>query len=305
MSGLTARHRAFVALQYLLPQHAVSRFVYWLTRRRSPWIRNALIRAFVGHYRPALDEAAQPQPLQYASFNAFFTRALRAGVRPLDPDPARVLSPADGRLSAAGIARTDTLLQAKGHDFTLPALLADPAFAAGGAEANTFRDGLYATIYLAPSNYHRVHMPLDGTLRAAWHVPGRLFSVNDVTAQLVPRLFARNERVVCLFDSRHGPFAVVLVGALCVGSMATVWHREITPRRARGMTRLTPVTSAAAAQPRGAELGRFNMGSTVILLLPRAMADWDVTLAAGQPLRMGMGLGTLRAAPDAGIGASA
>ena len=266
-----------VALQYLLPHHLLCRAIYALTRARRRWLKDALIGAFMRAYRPPMADALEPEPRRYESFNAFFTRALRAGARPIDPDPRRVLSPCDGTLSIAGELQVEQLLQAKHRHYSLPQLL-------GGQSdwALALRGGSYATLYLAPGNYHRVHMPLDGRLRAAWHVPGRLFSVSPASVARVPGLFARNERIVLAFDGEHGPFAVVLVGALFVGSMSTVWHGEVTPwRRARhaggsgsdgGIHRLEPTTGAELWQPRGAELGRFNMGSTVLLLLGPGLA---------------------------------
>jgi phosphatidylserine decarboxylase len=280
--------RAWITLQYLLPQHALSRLVYVATRVRARWWKNLLIGAFVRGYRPETSEALEPQPLRYPSFNDFFTRRLRPGSRPLAADAARVLSPVDGTVSAAGDIRGDSLLQAKGREFTLQALLADSGW------AEQLRGGSYATLYLAPFNYHRIHMPLSGRLLAAWHVPGRLFSVNQASAAAIPGLFARNERLVCVFAAPFGHFALVLVGALFVGSMATLWHGEVTPRGApRGVTRLEPSTSAALLQERGAELGLFNMGSTVVLLLPPAAARWDPGLRAGASVRVGQGIGTL------------
>jgi phosphatidylserine decarboxylase len=199
-------------------------------------------------------------------------------------------------LSIADTLSDGRMLQAKGHDYTLDALLAAPTEASA-----VLRDGRYCTIYLAPYNYHRLHMPLSGRLRAAWHVPGRVFSVNAATVARVPGLFARNERVVCLFDAESGPFVVVLVGALFVGSMSTIWHGDITPWRAtthtssegRGIHRLEPTTGAELWQPRGAELGRFNMGSTIVMLLPASMGQWDRELSPGLTTRVGQGLGTL------------
>ncbi len=276
----------FVALQYLLPHHLLCRLVYALARIEVRWFKNGLIAAFMRGYAPAMADAAEPDPLAYPSFNAFFTRALRAGARPLDPDPRAIVSPCDGAVSIAGEIRGDRLLQAKSHDYTLAALLASPEASA------RFAGGSFATLYLAPYNYHRVHMPLDGRLSAAWHVPGRLFSVNRQTAARVPGLFARNERVVCTFDGEHGQFVVVLVGALFVGSMSTVWHGEITPARAAaGVRVLAPSPATALWQPRGAELGRFNMGSTVILLLPPGAARWDDALQTGLTVRVGQRLG--------------
>jgi phosphatidylserine decarboxylase len=286
---------AFVALQYLLPHHLLCRVVYALTRSQTRWLKNLLIRAFVRAYAPDMTDAIEREPLHYRSFNAFFTRALRAEARPADPDPQRIVSPCDGTLSIAGIARGDELLQAKSHRYSIQALLAgDDACAARLAGA------AYATFYLAPYNYHRVHMPLAGRLTAAWHVPGRLFSVNASTVARVPGLFARNERLVCAFEGTHGPFVLVLVGALFVGSMSTLWHGQVTPARAAaGPRRLQLSTGAELWQPRGAELGMFNMGSTVILLLPPGAARWDPALQPGVRLRVGAGLGALCPGPAA------
>jgi phosphatidylserine decarboxylase len=283
----------FVRLQYLLPHHLLCRIAYALTRARTVWLKNLLIDAFMRGYRPYMADAVEPEPRAYPSFNAFFTRALRPEARPIDPDPLRVVSPCDGTLSVAGALAGDELLQAKGHAFSLGALLADDA-----TWVKVLHGGAYATFYLAPFNYHRVHMPLAGRLTAAWHVPGRLFSVNSATVDRVPGLFARNERIVCAFAGDRGPFVVVLVGALFVGSMSTVWHGEITPWRGarppvRGVHPLQPTGAADLHQPRGAELGRFNMGSTVLLLLPPGLARWDHGLAPGAAVAVGQGLGSL------------
>src|SRR5882672_1175364 len=272
--------RCFVALQYLLPHHLLSRLVFWATRSKCVWWKSWLIRSFLRHFDVNMAEAAEPDLFAYTSFNHFFTRALRAGVRNTQAGASSIVSPVDGTVSAAGTIHGDRLLQAKGHDYSLEDLLAGDA-----GLARTFHGGKFATLYLAPYNYHRIHMPLAGVLRTTTHVPGRLFSVNAITATLVPRLFARNERVICAFDTDSGRLAVILVGALFVGSMATVWAGDITPRRAARPTRLD-----APAQPvrleRGAELGRFNMGSTVILLLPNS-AEWADTLLAGSLVRVG------------------
>jgi len=292
MSALDAdsvRARLFLALQYLLPLHFVSRLAYRITRSRVPLIKNALIRSFVGNFHPDMSEAEQPDPLQYESFNAFFTRALRPQARPYDPDPAVLVSPVDGTVSQIGRLDGSWLVQAKGHAYTLESLLAaDLSWAA------RLRGGAFATLYLAPFNYHRVHMPLRGALRAAWYVPGQLFSVNAVTSAGVPGLFARNERVVCVFGQEAQSFAVVLVGALLVGSIATVWHGEVTPRAVRGCADL-PLDAARAALnvDKGAELGRFNMGSTVILLLPPGSSEWLPGLGPGSSVRVGQALARL------------
>jgi phosphatidylserine decarboxylase len=288
--------RAFVALQHLLPQHGISRLVLKATRSRNTAFKNALIRLFMRGFRPDMSDAVETEPTAYASFNEFFTRALRADARPVDADPQAIVSPVDGTVSEAGTLSADRLLQAKGRDYTLRALLA-------GNEAweRTFAGGSFATIYLAPYNYHRIHMPLAGELRESFYVPGRLFSVNNTTARLVPGLFARNERVFCGFDAGGLPWAIILVGALNVGSMATVWHGDVTPRRHREVTAL-PVSDVLADTTlgKGAEMARFNMGSTVVLLLPPGAAAWQDSLAAGRVLRMGERIGTLRGWPPRG-----
>lgn len=282
--------RAFVALQHLLPQHGLSRLVLAATRSTSPAFKNALIRLFVRGFKPDMADAVETNPTAYASFNDFFTRALREGTRPVDADPRAIVSPVDGTVSEAGTLNADRLLQAKGHEFSLRALLAGST-----AWERTFVGGSFATIYLAPYNYHRIHMPVAGELRESFYVPGRLFSVNRITAQLVPGLFALNERVFCGFDAGGLPFGIVLVGALNVGSMATVWHGDVTPRKHRDITTL-PVTSVLAPTtlPKGAEMARFNMGSTVILLFPPGAADWIDALKPGQTLRLGERIGMLR-----------
>jgi len=282
--------RAFVALQHLLPQHGISRLVLAATRSTNPSFKNALIKLFVRGFKPDMTDAVEREPTAYASFNEFFTRALRAGTRPMDADPRAIVSPVDGTVSEAGPLSADRLLQAKGHQYTLRALLAG-----NSAWERTFAGGSFATIYLAPYNYHRIHMALPGELRESFYVPGRLFSVNRTTAQLVPGLFSRNERVFCGFDSGGMPWAIILVGALNVGSMATVWHGDVTPRKHREVTAL-PVTDQRAPieLPKGAEMARFNMGSTVILLLPPGAAQWAATLTAGRTLRMGERIGTLQ-----------
>ena len=286
----TLQARLFVAMQYLLPQHFLSRQVHRLARCRVKPLKNALIGSFMRHFRPDMSEAADPEPHDYPSFNAFFTRALREDARPADPDPAAVVSPVDATVSELGRLDGSSLPQAKGHRYTLESLLS----AAGSSWTHDFHGGSFATLYLAPANYHRIHMPLAGTLRAAWYVPGRLFSVNATTAAYVPGLFARNERVVCVFAAESLVFALVMVGALFVGSMSTVWHGEVTPRRPRTATALPLAAGPGGlALPRGAEVGRFNMGSTVILLLPPGRSEWRGTLVAGSALRVGESLGRL------------
>ncbi|HEX4152000.1 MAG TPA: archaetidylserine decarboxylase [Steroidobacteraceae bacterium] len=276
------RARAFVWMQYLLPQHALSRRILWATRVRSPWFKNSLIRGFLALFAVEMHEAVESDPYRYPSFNEFFTRELRTGARPIAAGADEIACPVDGRVSECGTIEGDSLLQAKGRRYTLAELLAQQPW------ARRFEGGSFATIYLAPFDYHRIHMPLDGRVVETVYVPGRLFSVNDVTARLVPRLFARNERVLTLFESAFGAFSVVLVGALNVGSIATVWAGDITPAARRSVTRLA---SPAIELAKGAELGRFNMGSTVILLFEPGRATWNPTLGAGSRVRLGQSLG--------------
>jgi len=276
--------RLFVWIQYLLPQHTLSRLVLAATRVRARWFKNWIIRGFLKLYRVDMSEAAETDPYRYGSFNEFFTRALKVGARPIAGGDNAIACPVDGCISEAGGIDRDRLLQAKGRYYRLAELLAAQPW------ASRFEGGSYATIYLAPFNYHRVHMPLRGELRETVYVPGRLFSVNSVTARHVPGLFARNERVLTLFDTAYGQVALVLVGALNVGSMATVWAGDITPAARRVVTR---VPGPAMFLEKGAELGRFNMGSTVILLFERDRAHWRREVRAGCEVRLGQPLGVL------------
>ena len=290
MSADDTGARLFVGLQYLLPQHLLSAVVHWLARVQLSWVKNALIDNFVVNYRPDMAEAEESDPRKYASFNAFFTRSLRPGARAVDPSPATLVSPVDGTVSQIGRTDGSSLVQAKGLSYSLESLLDEAA----PAWAPVFRDGAFATLYLAPNNYHRIHMPLAGTLQAAWYVPGQLFSVNATTAAQVPALFARNERVVCVFSDGTLSFALVLVGALFVGSMSTVWHGDVTPRSPRVRATLgIDFVRAGLKLDKGAEMGRFNMGSTVILLLPPGRTEWQAELAPGSAIRMGQALAHL------------
>jgi len=278
------RGRLFVWFQYLLPQHSLSRLVLAATRVRTAWFKNWTIRAFLKLYRVDMTEAAESDPYRYGTFNEFFTRALKDGARPIASDEASIASPVDGCVSEAGTIDRDRLVQAKGRHYRLTELLAAQPW------ASRFEGGSFATIYLAPFNYHRVHMPLRGELKETVYVPGRLFSVNAATAQQVPGLFARNERILTLFDSDVGQFAVVLVGALNVGSMATVWAGDITPAARRVITRVpAPPTTLG----KGAELGRFNMGSTVILLFEPNRVRWHPQVHAASTVRLGQALGII------------
>ncbi len=269
----------------IAPQRALARLVYRLTRVRAPALKNILIRLFVRLYRVDMNEAAEPDPGAYRDFNSFFVRALRPDARPLRLAADEIAIPADSAISQSGIISGDRLLQAKGIDYTVSALLG-----AAGNEAERFIGGHYATLYLSPRDYHRVHMPLDGELRAMRYIPGELFSVNDYSTHHVHGLFTRNERLVTLFDTAAGPMAVILVGAIFVAGIETVWTGALSADAPRGHWR---EGDAPVRLARGAELGRFNMGSTVIVLFgPRRIA-WTDTLIPGATVRMGQAMGRI------------
>jgi phosphatidylserine decarboxylase len=278
--------RGFAALQYILPKRALSRVIYSVARSKSRLVRNTFLRIFLGGYRLNMTEAVQPDPFAYRSFNDFFTRALHPGVRPIAPESDVVVSPVDGTVSQCGAIEGDLLLQAKGHRYSLQDLLAGDAEAAA-----TYRGGSFACIYLAPYNYHRIHMPYAGTARDNVYVPGELFSVNAATARAVPRVFARNERLICDFTTPLGRMAVILVGALFVGSIETVHCGEVNPPPRRRKTPLRIATGLGRDFAKGEELGRFNMGSTVVLLFERNRIAWDSTLVAESTVQLGRPIG--------------
>ena len=287
--------RLAVLTQYLLPKQALTRFAGWVARWQGGGRTTALIRWFVGRYQVNMAEAAEPRIEAYASFNDFFTRALLPGARPLAN--AALLCPVDGAISQFGRIAADQIFQAKGHQFSISALLGSEVSAAT-QEAAPFLDGSFANLYLSPRDYHRIHMPCAGTLRRMRHVPGALFSVNPTTARGVPGLFARNERVVCWFDDAQGrPFVLVLVGATIVGSMATVWHGLVNPPRP-GRVREWTYDSAPVTLAQGAEMGRFLLGSTVVMLFPKGLADGLAFNPGWQPngaIRLGEVMASQRA----------
>lgn len=284
---MSLTQRIFIALQYLLPHHALSRLIGCLANCERPGIKNALIRRFIQRYDVDMEQAERKQPEDFKHFNDFFTRSLIAGARPVDDTSNGIVCPADGAISQLGPIRHGRVFQAKGHDYSLHELLG------GDSErAKSFKDGLFATVYLSPRDYHRVHMPLAGTLKEMVYVPGKLFSVNQTTAENVPELFARNERVVCVFDTEAGPMAVILVGAMIVASIETVWAGEVAPARRR----LQAFDySEAGRQPvyldKGAEMGRFKLGSTAIVLFGPQAVQWQESLAEGSSVRMGQNMG--------------
>lgn len=280
--------KPFVLLQYLLPRYLLTRLVYRVTRIRRVGVKNWLIRRFVDLYKVNLDDVERPVPDGFATFNEFFTRELAAGARPIDGDPLAVTAPSDGRVSACGDIVDDQVFQAKGRYYGLDDLLAVDT-----DDARRLAGGRFATIYLAPFDYHRVHSPFDGTLESLHYVPGDLFSVNAATAAGVPRLFARNERLVARIVTAFGPAYLIMVGALNVGSMTTPWSGEIRPRKS-GSVEPVPLRGDTPTElARGDLIGWFNMGSTVIVLAPSKALEWDESLAEGRVVRMGESIGRL------------
>lgn len=280
--------KLFVLSQYLTPQLAVSRLAGKLADNEStPALKNRVIKWFIGRYGVDMSEAVEPDPAAYPSFNAFFTRALKPGLRPVDADPQVLTSPVDGAISQLGQIDGGRVFQAKGQSFSLLELLGGDS-----ARAEPFADGEFATIYLAPKDYHRIHMPLAGTLREMVYIPGKLFSVNPVTAANVPNLFARNERVVAIFDTDCGPMAMVLVGAMIVGSVETTWAGVVAPGTGLVTTTRYDDNPEPIRFDKGQEMGRFRLGSTVILLHPKGAVNWQQELHAESVVRMGQPFGS-------------
>jgi phosphatidylserine decarboxylase len=271
-----------VRAQYLLPKKLITQAAGAFARAELGALTHAAIRRFVARYGVDMGEAAEPDVARYASFNDFFTRALR-DARPLTQ--ADYLCPVDGAISQFGAIERDQIFQAKGHAYSTRALLACDA-----REAAAFDNGQFATLYLSPRDYHRIHMPCAARLQRMAHVPGELFSVNPATARGVPGLFARNERVVCWFDTARGPMVLVLVGATIVGSMATVWHGVVNPPRP-GQVRRWDYAGQSVELARGAEMGRFLLGSTVVLLWPHGTLRFNPGWAPGGAIRMGEAMG--------------
>ena len=291
LSRRTVKHRLAVLPQYLLPKRALTVLAGKAASARGGSLTTAAIRWFVGKYQVDMSEAADPDLTRYATFNEFFTRALKPGKRPLAS--ADLICPVDGAISRYGAMDGSKILQAKGHHYLAVALL-------GGDDtlASRFDHGHYATLYLSPRDYHRVHMPCDGRLTRMIHVPGALFSVNPPTARGIPGLFARNERVVCVFESPRGPFVMVLVGATIVGSVATVWHGVVTPPRLPDV-REWHYDDRRIELRQGQEMGRFQLGSTVVMLFPpgdlRFNADW----VPGRSIRLGEAMASFGRAQSA------
>ncbi len=279
--------RLFAYVQYLLPKYWLTAIVYRVTRIRHSGFKNFIITKFVKLYKVDTSDISLTLPDDFANFNEFFIRELRADARPIDANAQAIVSPVDGTVSQAGELRGAEILQAKGIEYSLDELLATNL-----DEARAFSAGHFATIYLAPYNYHRVHAPLAGELVSASYVPGDLFSVNTATAANIPGLFRRNERLILNFNTSIGPAAVIFVGALNVGSISTPWSGEIRPRHS-GVVESVDLGAKSIAVAKGELLGWFNMGSTVILLQPKDICDWRKDLAAGNTLRMGEAIGRL------------
>ncbi|OOG37915.1 archaetidylserine decarboxylase [Polaromonas sp. A23] len=269
-----------VFLQYLMPKRAMTEFGSHIANMRGGAITTGIIRWFIGKYGVNMAEAANPDITSYPSFNEFFTRALKPGARPLAA--ADLICPVDGAISQFGAINGDRIFQAKGHDYTTTALV-------GGDQqlAAQFEGGSFATIYLSPKDYHRIHMPAAGRLLRMIYVPGALFSVNPATARGVPGLFARNERVVCVFEGEHGPFVLVLVGATIVGSMATVWHGVVNPPRTKNIREWRYDAQAPVQLNQGDEMGRFLLGSTVVMLFPKGPFRFNPAWAPEAPVVLG------------------
>lgn len=281
--SLTSRlkKQIFIQAQRVVPQHQLSRVVGKLAASENPLIKNTVIQAFKAQYGIDMSIAEQTNALKYKSFNEFFTRSLKEGVRDVDTDPASVVSPADGAISQLGKIENGDVFQAKGQRFSVEKLIADPRL------AEPFKNGEFATVYLSPKDYHRVHMPFAGTLTETLYVPGELFSVNQTTAENIPGLFARNERMVCLFDTEVGRMAVVLVGAMIVAGIETVATGKVKPS---GRLELNQHNLQLE---KGAELGRFYLGSTAIVLFEQNKMQWDAAFTANSTVVMGEALGKI------------
>lgn len=277
--------RILTVPQFLIPQHSLSVLMHRLTQSRVAWFKNLFIRFICWKFKVDISEAASADLADYPSFNAFFTRNLKSGIRPMATGQDVVVSPVDGAISQLGKVIQGRIIQAKGRDYSVTELL-------GGNEALAaqYEAGQFATIYLSPKDYHRIHMPVSGKLTAMRYVPGKLFSVNPRTARAVPELFARNERLVCQFDTEYGPLVMVLVGAIFVGSMETVWSGQMTPPYGKAIQDWHYSGEQAITLEKGEEMGRFNMGSTVVMLLPPAMKDFNHRWQAADPIQLGQAM---------------
>jgi len=281
---VTLLDRLLTLPQYLIPQHALSVLMHKLTRSELTWFKNGFIRFIINKYKVNIEEAKTAELTAYSSFNAFFTRQLREGIRPI-ASGSDVVSPVDGAISQLGPIKDGQIIQAKGRRYSVLELLAGDQ-----KLAQQFEDGQFATIYLSPRDYHRIHMPLTGKLKSMTYIPGKLFSVSPRTARAVPNLFARNERVVTVFETDMGPMILVLVGAIFVGSMETVWQGQITPEYGKNIKQWDYKDKPEVILQKGEEMGRFNMGSTVVMLVPKDCPSFSDAFIAGSNVIMGQAL---------------
>ncbi|PCJ93679.1 MAG: phosphatidylserine decarboxylase [Porticoccaceae bacterium] len=273
----------FVAFQRLVPQHGLSRLGSSLAEAKTPWLKNALIKRFIRTYNVNLDEAVSSNLDDYLHFNDFFTRALKDGVRPIDQGEHTIVCPADGAISQLGSIEEGNIFQAKGKSFSTATLLG-----ANDADSQRFLNGNFITIYLSPRDYHRVHMPINGELLYSRYIPGKLFSVNDTTTQYVDGLFAKNERLVCMFDTPVGRCAVILVGAMMVAGIESVWHGHYQPNTVM----VNQFGTGEVALKKGQEVGRFKFGSTAILMFEPGKIEWSEQYSPGTTTRLGQLLAT-------------
>jgi phosphatidylserine decarboxylase len=289
---LKLRARLFIALQHIIPQHFLSKMMWRLTRCEYKWLLKLILPLFIRLFKVNMKEAKNPDWKSYSSFNNFFTRELNDDAREVSAEQNTIVSPVDGAISQLGKINADLIFQAKGHAYSLTQLVGDREDL-----GETFKDGEFNTIYLSPKDYHRIHMPVDGTLKEMIHVPGQLFSVSPTTVENVPALFARNERVICLFDTPAGPMAMILVGAIFVGSIETIWHGEVTPptrKDIRNWKYDDQSSNESVTIKKGEEMGRFNMGSTVILLYANKHMDWEKELKTENKVQLGEVIGNIK-----------
>ncbi len=278
--------KLFIFLQHILPQHGLSALMHKLARCKTPWVKNAIIKTFIEQFAVDMSEAVESNPEAYETFNAFFTRQLRKDVRPLERGRKTIACPVDGAISQIGNIENGEIFQAKDKSFNLSALLGNDAL------SSNFEDGQFTTLYLSPKDYHRIHFPIGGTIKKMVHVPGELFSVNQTTVDAIDELFARNERVIAFFDTPAGPMAMVMVGAIFVSSIETVWYGEVTPPR-HNQIRSWVYNDKKLKYKKNEEMARFNMGSTVVLLYGKNKVTWLKELAAGDTVKLGQVIGKI------------
>lgn len=281
------KDQLFAFAQHITPQKTLSRAIGRIAECENRWVKNTFISQFVKKYQVDMSEAINSDPLSYRNFNDFFTRAIRPELRPICDQDDGIACPADGAISQLGNIEYGILFQAKGHNYSLTDLLGGDA-----SLSNQFLGGSFATVYLSPKDYHRVHMPLTGRLTKMIHIPGKLFSVNKVTAEQIPNVFARNERTVCLFDTEAGPMAVILVGAMIVASIETIWAGQVTPFNKQVVTWDYGALNNIELK-KGEEMGRFKLGSTAIILFGKDTINWEESLQAETPTKMGMHFGRI------------